>query len=227
VNDKDLVARIPRSSRTNRLLQYEHVGRAVVVGNSDLGPLHIPPSTTSTPSVDSSSNKVVNSNTVEPDNDGSNNKVDFSILDRLRAEGTEVIQQWLNTGSRTNSSKTEESKLVQLSDLLLKSIVDDNWSIEEEISTKLNLVNTTATKFIESTAVSFPDLSNATAIITSLLASAMEPETAFIDKEVKLLQSILDGRALENHLEPSYYQALESVIITQLSSTNTTSDNNR
>lgn len=34
----------------------------------------------------------------------------------------------------------------------------------------------------------------------------------FIDREMKLLQSILDGKALEHHLEPSYYIALNKVI---------------
>ena len=31
VNNKDIVPRIPRSSKTNRFLQYEHVGRTVMV----------------------------------------------------------------------------------------------------------------------------------------------------------------------------------------------------
>ena len=252
VNGKDLVARIPRSSRTNRLLQYEHVGSAVVVGDSDLGPLHISPTSafSSSSSAISISNSEVtvtsssqrstysnssnsNSTTYTSPNQiftmGSENdrfsKLNFSSLDRLRVEGTEVIQQWLGSGSRTNSSKLKESYLVQLSDMLLKGLVDeDNWSMEEIAAT---LLNTTTTKFMESK-VSFPDFSNATAVITTLLASAIEPETTFIDKEVKFLQSILDGRALEHHMEPSYYRALESAI-TQLSTitsnTSSISDN--
>ena len=31
VNNKDIVPRIPRSSKTNRFLQYEHVGRTVMI----------------------------------------------------------------------------------------------------------------------------------------------------------------------------------------------------
>ena len=33
-----------------------------------------------------------------------------------------------------------------------------------------------------------------------------------LDREIELLESILDGRALMNHLEPSYYSALEKII---------------
>jgi hypothetical protein len=31
VNNRDIVPRIPRSSKTNRFLQYEHVGRTVMI----------------------------------------------------------------------------------------------------------------------------------------------------------------------------------------------------
>ena len=37
VNNKDIVPRIPRSSKTNRFLQYEHVGRTVMI-SEDSGP---------------------------------------------------------------------------------------------------------------------------------------------------------------------------------------------
>ena len=35
VNNKDIVPRIPRSSKTNRFLQYEHVGRTVMINGGD------------------------------------------------------------------------------------------------------------------------------------------------------------------------------------------------
>lgn len=42
VNNKDIVPRIPRSSKTNRFLQYEHVGRTVMIsedsGSQDSDP---------------------------------------------------------------------------------------------------------------------------------------------------------------------------------------------
>ena len=35
VNNKDIVPRIPRSSKTNRFLQYEHVGRTVMINGGE------------------------------------------------------------------------------------------------------------------------------------------------------------------------------------------------
>lgn len=207
VNDKDLVARIPRSSQTNRLLQYEHVGRAAVVGSAELGPLHITASVGSSPITVSTTREVAPSGAV-----------DLSALDRLRTEGVEVIQQWLGTGSRTNSSKTEESLLVKLSDSIVKGL-SDGWSLEE-ISSHFMSGSTAGTNnsvdVSPLSSPSFPSLTNATSLVSSMITSAIEPEKSFIDKEVKLLQSILDGRALEHHLEPSYYQALEAVISQQV-----------
>jgi hypothetical protein len=37
VNNKDIVPRIPRSSKTNRFLQYEHVGRTVMISEGAAG----------------------------------------------------------------------------------------------------------------------------------------------------------------------------------------------
>lgn len=181
------------------------MGRAVVVGNADLGPLHISSSTTATATandINDSNLNVIGSERL--------NKLNLSQLDQLLSDGTEVVQQWLGTGSRTNSSKSDENILIQVSDMILKGMVEEDWSLEDMTS---NLMNITKTKLSASTLPSsFPNFSNATTTVTSLLASAIEPETTFINKEVQFLQSILDGRALEHHLEPSYYQALESVI---------------
>ena len=35
MNNKDIVPRIPRSSKTNRFLQYEHAGRTVMINGGD------------------------------------------------------------------------------------------------------------------------------------------------------------------------------------------------
>jgi hypothetical protein len=37
-------------------------------------------------------------------------------------------------------------------------------------------------------------------------------ESSFIERELGILNAIIDGRALEHHLEPSYYKALEKAI---------------
>ena len=34
----------------------------------------------------------------------------------------------------------------------------------------------------------------------------------FIEREMELLNAIIDGKAIEHHLEPSYYKALKNVI---------------
>ena len=41
-------------------------------------------------------------------------------------------------------------------------------------------------------------------------------ESSFIDREIGILNAIIDGRALEHHLEPSYFQALEKAIKSNL-----------
>ena len=38
-------------------------------------------------------------------------------------------------------------------------------------------------------------------------------ESSFIDRELGILNAIIDGRALEHHLEPSYFRALEKAIL--------------
>lgn len=37
-------------------------------------------------------------------------------------------------------------------------------------------------------------------------------ESAFVERELALLNAIFDGTALEHHLEPSYYTALEGAV---------------
>lgn len=223
VNDKDLVARIPRSSQTNRFLQYEHVGRAVVVGNDELGPLHIPSasiissninrqSVSSTTTINPTPTSTFTSSTVDSAANLTEelksawldriDKVDLSALNRLQTEGAELISQWVSSGSRINSSRTEQNMLMQLSDTVLSRLTEG--ASMEDIAKSLY-------KSAEGL-VSLPDVSTVPQQLSSAVASFLEPETSFIDKEVKLLQSILDGRALEHHMEPSYYDALEKVI---------------
>jgi hypothetical protein len=38
--------------------------------------------------------------------------------------------------------------------------------------------------------------------------NVMDPASVFLDRELALLQSIVGGKAVEHHLEPSYYEAL-------------------
>lgn len=38
-------------------------------------------------------------------------------------------------------------------------------------------------------------------------------ESSFIDRELAILNALIDGRALEHHLEPSYFKALEKAIL--------------
>jgi len=38
-------------------------------------------------------------------------------------------------------------------------------------------------------------------------------DSSFIDREIGILNAIVDGRALEHHLEPAYFFALEKAIL--------------
>ena len=52
-------------------------------------------------------------------------------------------------------------------------------------------------------------LSSLSAALAAAQSQAVQPVQMFIDKEIQMLQSVIDGRALLHHLEPSYYVALE------------------
>ena len=44
------------------------------------------------------------------------------------------------------------------------------------------------------------------------LGRSLQVDTSFYENELLLLDSLLDGRALENHLEPSYFEALRAIV---------------
>ena len=61
------------------------------------------------------------------------------------------------------------------------------------------------------TKTSLPSISSLSATLAAAQSQAVQPVQMFINKEIQMLQSVIDGRALLHHLEPSYYIALERV----------------
>lgn len=136
VNDLDLVARMPRSSRINRLLEYEHAGRTVLIS------------------------EAASSLWVEGESPGTCPLRDLSPFSTPQPPS-----------SSSPSEPATSSPLHQLAEAA---------GMGPEGVDKL----------------------------PALYASRYTFDGAFVEREVALLQSLIDGRGLLHHLEPSYFAAL-------------------
>lgn len=215
VNKEDIVARLPRSSRINRLVQYEHVGKTVLVDDlaegekiwvegvspgvcplQDLSPF-------------SATNKVQPSrgkDWVAFDGDNA------TVLERNVDQVASVLRHSLGDRvparllSNFNLTKVSAGHAVNTAQASRSTFLD---RVFESIETA------------DLRGVSGVDIDEIRTAVEAFIADiAGGVDESFIERELSIFRSIIDGRALDHHLEPSYFLALKKVVLTQSESDN-------
>ena len=97
-----------------------------------------------------------------------------------------------------NSTSTDTDAWSKVSDLIRQTV--NTTGID--VSAIISLIQ-------ESVHVIVTDIRSAASSSTTSNITTAE---VLLDREIELLESILGGRALINHLEPSYYSALEKIL---------------
>jgi hypothetical protein len=184
VNKEDIVARLPRSSRINRLIEYEHAGSTVLVDDTP----------------DESATRCLEDMIwIEGESAGVCPLLDISPFTATN-QGTTVPTVSLQEGVSEAFSSLRASLLTAVPSAAIQaanvSALLDKY--EEDLS---------------EAALSLVDLEEAMASSRALVADVLGGvDPGFVDRELMLLRSIFEGRALEHHLEPSYFLALSNVI---------------
>lgn len=170
VNSRDIVARMPRSSQVSRLLEYEHVGRTVLLedtGSADEPKLW----------VEGESDGACPLSDLSP-------FVQASASSKISQQFAFIFENWKLPGMLNESYSTVSQTVSEAVSFVASSAGLSDKGIEQ-----LNLLAATATD-----------------------AAIGGVDQRFLDRELALLQSIVDGTALENHLEPSYHACFDRMI---------------
>lgn len=199
VNDRDVVPRVPRSSTANRLLEYSHAGKTVAVAT----------------------NGTKDALWIEGQSQGPSPTQEVSpFADKYAGAGLpSALFSPPSPASSDDPSPPAEQQQQQLFDM------------EEQVASLLALHPATASQALSSVAdravasgqsllvSKLPEVLQAAGVgeedlrqLDGLFLAARElsggVQRQFIDRELEMLASILDSRALEHHLEPSYFEAL-------------------
>lgn len=201
INKKDVVPRLPRSTLTNTVLEYKHAGRSIVLHEEDTGEENI---------------------------------------EEKEEEG--VVSMWVEGVSAGTSpvrdvkpfaSAATESPLVQLENAL-RPIIDKQRELQQQLITDDNnksndnksekgLLEVSAENAMNKFFSSMPMLTDLVDMETeevkrleglyiTLRDVSGGIDEGFVAREMELLNSMLDKRALEHHLEPSYFTSLSGVL---------------
>lgn len=206
VNNKDVVARLPRGRNANSLLEYSHAGRTVMVDDDQLGALWIQGESAVSPNTSSNANNWCPIEDVSP----------FQLMDLpivsndqnmdLESEAWTLLQHAWDMG---------QEKLDGLS-LLTGGISGIFNSLSNLTTTTSNTPNPsnnvirpeTILQEMKKQALSILAIPATSLNINSVPIPGGITTELFLKQELDLLSAIMDGRALEHHLEPSYYSAL-------------------
>ena len=118
---------------------------------------------------------------------------------------------------RSTAPKTENSPQVPASRSdASRGSVDTKKSTEssiEALPSQLISMALQATGLSEDDLLQLMKVGEAVSGITSMATDITKGLTSeFIEREMELLTAIMDGKAVEHHLEPSYYKALSAVV---------------
>ena len=210
VNKEDIVARLPRSSRINRLVQYEHVGRTVLV--DDLA--------------------AENQIWVEGVSEGICPLQDLSPFSATNKAQLSQGENWM--AFDRNSTAVLDNNIDRVADVLRDSLGDAApvKLLSSVNSTRAVIANSSDTSTVSGSwffdsifkGIESADLSGLYGVDVEEIRTAVEAfiadiaggiDEGFIERELAILRSIVDGRALDHHLEPSYFLALKKVVLSQ------------
>ena len=205
VNQQDIIARLPRSFN-GTFVDYSHVGRTVIIGQKG---------------DDSSSSSNKNNHDVNVDEIGGDNEwIDDDgfnkATDRIWIEGESTSPNPIEDISIMNnipstsilSMEPSSTSFTKLSD----SIIDYS---NKMVSSLLDNVDLSITKAM-SDAVSGYDIRAALTSrglsidnlpIEKWIVLPKEFNAAFVERELELLNTLLNKTAVMHHLEPSYFEA--------------------
>ena len=254
VNKEDIVARMPRSSRVNGMLVYEHVGKTVMIDDTadpvtgqvlwidgeskgecpllDLSPLANVNARMNSLADDLAANAeaalLEESAAVSSPSEAlgkviaglqSTFAAPSETLDGLLSGLQSPLSSMIPVGLAENLLITD----LTTPDLPVTSDDDDgdddddddnDDSADEEAigaltSGEESVVSTPETPF-DFHGIPIGELQKAISGLASDLQGGVD--AAFVEREVKILRSILEGRALDHHLEGSYFKALKFVV---------------
>jgi hypothetical protein len=182
VNSYDIVARMPRSSQVSRLMEYEHVGRTVLVGMGGDGecegsPLLAQPGCLAPSGV-----------WVEGESEGACPLADLSPFSSASA-----------SASASASSSSSSQPLLTGPSFIASTVASVGDAVDKAVAFVAN-----------SAGLGAQGAEQIQFLASALSDAAGGVSERFVAKEMAFLNSILDGSGLAQHLEPSYFAALES-----------------
>lgn len=202
INKKDVVPRVPRSTLTNTVLEYKHAGRSVVLHEEDEG-----------------DEKV-------KEKEKGGRRVSLWV------EGVSAGASPVRDVKPFPNTATDKSPLVQLENTL-RPIIEKQKRPQQPVNNNNNngtsndksMLEVSAenamNKFFSSMPVLIDlvhmdmdteEMKRLEGLYTTLRDISGGIDEGFVVREIELLNSILDKRALEHHLEPSYFTSLSRVL---------------
>ena len=208
VNQQDIIARLPRSFN-GTFVDYSHVGRTVIIGEKG-------GDSSSISYKDSRDNELIEND----DSDDGDDSGDDKAIDRIWIEGESTspnpikdmsIMNYMpsvNILSMVPEMDIPTATLTKLSDSIkdysnkmVSSLLDSvDLSITKAMSDAVSGYDIRAT--LTSHGLSIDDLP-----IEQWLVLPKELNTAFVERELELLNTLLNKTAVLHHLEPSYFEA--------------------
>ena len=197
-NKKDIVPRLPRSSKAN-LLRYEHVGKTVMLDEDGLGSLWIEGESAGI----SSESLCCTRNRLASPHLPCLHPQQVSVLWTMCPHWT-----WVNCLSWTTSRRCYT---IYYARLPLAST--DFFSWPETIQVLTQAVSAvTDFDMSEKQLQAYPEQARQllAQFAGNFTANALSSE--FLDRELSLASTLLSGAAIEHHLEPSYFSAYEVIL---------------
>ena len=228
INQNDVVPRVPRSSASNRVLEYSHAGRTVAIlsrssslnagthdPDCDPDPYSCSELTVWVEGEDSGMSPTQELSPFEFDSAVSglpSNLFKFGIEGEA---GEASIGQEVGLKEMGPTFDAEE-KVASL--LVLHPTVPTEVHaplVEKTLQRGQGLLLSQLPTILEAVGIGHEEIEKIDGLykIAASISGGVQPK--FVEGELALLASILDQRAIEHHLEPSYFRSLSAIVDTK------------